>query len=95
MYRTFKPGLFWPFRTWISSGYNGKAKSIQYLQNIVFHSIWCTFSWKEKLVFVFVESITLSVLVEITQYIFALGWREVDDMISNTIGEMVVIVVML
>lgn len=46
------------------------------------------FPWKEKWIVAFFEALVLSVLMEIAQYIFALGWCEIDDVISNMLGAM-------
>lgn len=34
-------------------------------------------------------ALVLSVFIELSQFIFNLGWCEVDDVISNTLGAMI------
>lgn len=34
-------------------------------------------------------AVVLSVFIELSQFIFNLGWCEVDDVISNTLGAMI------
>ena len=36
-----------------------------------------------------IVSLITSILIEATQYIFNLGWCEIDDVISNTAGAMI------
>ena len=88
--RVLKPELFWAIRTWVAGGYNGKEEAIQYLLNILFF-IPCgfLFTWKDNWKRVFVTALVLSVFIELSQFIFNLGWCEVDDVISNTLGAMI------
>ena len=88
--RVFKPELFWAIRTWVASGYNGKEEAIQYLLNILFFIPYgLLFPWKGNWKRVFVTALVLSVFIELSQFIFNLGWCEVDDVISNTLGAMI------
>ena len=47
------------------------------------------FPWKDNWKRVFVTALVLSVFIELSQFIFNLGWCEVDDVISNTLGAMI------
>ena len=88
--RVFKPELFWAIRTWVAGGYNGKEEAIQYVQNILFFIPYgLLFPWKDNWKRVFVTALVLSVFIELSQFIFNLGWCEVDDVISNTLGAMI------
>lgn len=46
------------------------------------------FPWKEKGWVLFISALSLSIIIELTQFIFALGWCEIDDVITNTAGAM-------
>lgn len=88
--RVFKPELFWAIRTWIAGGLNGKVETIQYVQNILFFIPYgFLFPWKNNWRYAFVTALVLSVFIELSQFIFNLGWCEVDDIISNTLGAMI------
>ena len=85
--RVFMPELFWAIRTWVAGGYNGKEEAIQYVQNILFFIPYgLLFPRKDNWKRVFVTALVLSVFIEFSQFIFNLGWCEVDDVISNTLG---------
>ena len=94
-YRIFKLELFWAIRTWIAGGYNGKAESILYFLNILFFIPYgFLFPWEEKngklsWKSVLIAAAVTSMLIELSQYIFALGECEFDDVISNTLGAMI------
>lgn len=93
--RVFKPELFWAIRTWMAGGYNGKSESILYFMNILFFIPYgLLYPWKEengKLSWkrVLIAAAVTSALIEATQYMFALGECEFDDIISNTLGAMI------
>ena len=88
--RVFKPELFWAIRTWVAGGYNEKEEAVQYVQNILFFIPYgLLFPRKDNWKRVFVTALVLSVLIEFSQFIFNLGWYEVDDVISNTLGAMI------
>lgn len=80
--------LFWAFREWIAGSKNGKTESLQYLKNVLFFvPFGVLFPWKEKGWKVLLFSATaFSVLIEVIQYVFLLGWCELDDVISNALG---------
>lgn len=82
--------IFWSFRKWLSGSKSGRRETIQYLNNILFFvPFGVLFPWKEKgLKVVLITSVVFSVMIEIVQYVFILGWCELDDVISNTLGAM-------
>ena len=89
--RVFKPELFWTIRGWIvNPTVANKAEAVHYLLNILFFmSYGLLFPWKDDWKRVFVTALVLSIFIELSQFIFNLGWCEVDDVISNTLGEMI------
>ena len=88
--RVFIPELFWAIRGWIAGAPQGKVEAIQYIQNILFFIPYgLLFPWKDDWKHVFVTALVLSVFIELSQFIFNLGWCEVDDVISNTLGAMI------
>ena len=89
--RVFKPELFWAIREWIENPtVVNKTEALQYLLNILFFIPYgLLFPWKDNWKRVFVTAVVLSVFIEFSQFIFNLGWCEVDDVISNTLGAMI------
>ena len=93
--RIFRPELFWAIRTWIAGGYNGQAESYLYFLNILFFIPYgLLFPWVEKngkisWKRVLIAAALTSTFIELSQYIFALGECEFDDIISNTLGAMI------
>ena len=89
--RVFKPELFWAIREWIENPtVVNKAEAVQYLLNILFFIPYgLLFPWKDNWKRVLVIALVLSISIELSQYIFNLGWCEVDDVISNTLGAMI------
>lgn len=83
--------LFWSFRKWFSGSKVGKTETIQYIKNILFFVPYgILFPWKEKgLSRLLISVFVFSSFVEVIQYIFALGWCELDDVISNTAGAVI------
>lgn len=88
--RVFKPELLWAIREWIvNPTVVNKAEAVQYLMNILFFIPYgLLFPWKDNWKRVIVTAVVLSVFIELSQFIFNLGWCEVDDVISNTLGAM-------
>ena len=89
--RVFKLELFWAIREWIvNPTIESKKEAVQYLMNILFFIPYgLLFPWKDNWKRVFVTALVLSVSIELSQFIFNLGWCEVDDVISNTLGAMI------
>lgn len=87
--RVYKLELFWAIRGWLAGTPQGKVEAIQYVQNILFFIPYgLLFPWKDNWKRVFVTALVLSIFIELSQFIFNLGWCEVDDVISNTLGAM-------
>lgn len=85
--RVFEPRLFWAFRDWCKGIPFAKEESVQYIQNVIFFiPFGFLFPWKKNWRVVVISALFTSVLIEFTQYIFNLGWCEIDDVISNTLG---------
>lgn len=89
--RVFKPELFWAIRWWIiNPTIESKKEAVQYIQNILFFIPYgLLFPRKDNWKRVFVTALVLSISIELSQFIFNLGWCEVDDVISNTLGAMI------
>ncbi len=88
--RVFESRLFWAFREWISGADNGKIESFQYLQNIIFFiPFGFLFPRKKNWWTVVCAGLFTSVLIEFTQYVFNLGWCEIDDAVSNSLGALI------
>lgn len=87
--RIIKWELFWSYRAWIEGESNGKVEAIQNINNILLFIPFGFLFPAKKWRLLILASITVSALIECVQYIFALGWCEIDDVISNTIGAMI------
>lgn len=87
--RVFEPRLFWAFRSWLIGNYYGKAESIQYFPNILFFIPFGFLFPRKKWIQVCFAALFTSTVIEASQYIFNLGWCEIDDVISNTTGAMI------
>lgn len=89
--RVFMPELFWAIRRWIvNPTIESKKEAVQYVQNILFFIPYgLLFPWKDDWKRVFVTALVLSIFIELSQFVFNLGWCEVDDVISNTLGAMI------
>ena len=71
----------------MNNGILGKQEVIQYLLNIIFFvPIGFLFPWKNHLKHVVYVAMVLSFFIETAQFIFKLGWCELDDVISNVFG---------
>ncbi|MBT9779484.1 hypothetical protein GPL15_23685 [Clostridium sp. MCC353] len=80
--------LFWSYKKWFLGEYHGQAEAIQNIENILFfipYGFLFPSNRKKWRRVVFCAAL-FSVLIELIQYTFMLGWCEVDDVISNTIG---------
>ena len=89
--RVFILELFWAIKAWIvNPTIESKKEAVQYLLNILFFIPYgLLFPWNDDWKRVFVKALILSVSIELSQFIFNLGWCEVDDVISNTLGAMI------
>lgn len=87
--RVLKLELFWAIRDYLRNVPLGKQEAIQYLLNVVFFvPVGFLFPWKKSWKHVFLIVMILSVAIELTQLIFNLGWCEIDDVVSNTLGSL-------
>lgn len=85
--RVFKSELFWAIKVWVDNPtVVNKAEAVQYLLNILF---FIPYGLKDNSKRVFASALFLSLLIELSQFIFNLGLCEVDDVISNTLGAMI------
>lgn len=87
-YRTIKLELFWSYRAWFAGESYGRTESIQSISNILlFVPFGVLFPNKVKGIgFPLLCGAVLSIAIEVIQYVFILGWCEVDDVICNTLG---------
>lgn len=84
--RVFKLELLWSYRAWAAGAPDGKTESIQNINNILvfipFGVLFPGKRWKWLLL----TAVLLSAVVEAVQYVFNLGWCEIDDVICNVLG---------
>ena len=84
--RVFKWELFWAYRAWIAGESFGRTESIQNINNILvfipFGALFPGKNWKWLLLI----AVLLSAGIEAVQYVFNLGWCEIDDVICNVLG---------
>lgn len=71
----FKPELFWAIRGWIvNPTVESKKEAVQYVLNILFFIPYgLLFPWNDDWKRVFVTALVLSLLIELSQFIFNLG----------------------
>ncbi len=85
--RIFKYELFWSYRAWIAGESYGKAESIQNIKNIIaFIPFGYLFPKCNSVLKVMITAALFSLIIETVQYVFNIGWCEVDDVICNTLG---------
>lgn len=84
--RVFKWELLWAYRAWIAGESFGKTESIQNINSILvfipFGAVFPGIQWRALLL----TAVLFSVGIEVIQYAFNLGWREIDDVICNVLG---------
>ena len=80
--------LFWSYRNLFSGRPNGWNEVVQNLENILlFMPFGFFFPWKRKhWSFTMLCGACFSLVIELTQYFFKLGWCELDDLVCNTLG---------
>ena len=87
--RVFKWELLWAYRAWIAGESFGRTESIQNINNILvfmpFGALFPGKRWKALLL----TALLFSVGIETIQYVFNLGWCEIDDVICNALGAIV------
>jgi glycopeptide antibiotics resistance protein len=80
--------LFWGLRMWLDGEPQGWTVFLQYINNIIFFIPFGFLlsgnvkDWKKVVVIGFCSS----AFIELTQYVTARGLAEIDDVISNTLG---------
>lgn len=87
--RTADLRLFWPFRNLLAGKPTGKTDVIQNINNILFFIPFGLCLTLKKWWKVLLVALCFSVVIEASQYVFALGLCELDDVISNTLGAMI------
>lgn len=87
--RVFKWELLWSYRAWLAGAPDGKTESIQNINNILvfipFGVLFPGKRWKWLLL----TAVLLSAVIEAVQYVFNLGWCEIDDVICNVHGAVI------
>lgn len=81
--------MFWSFRDLLAGKSTGKTDTIQNINNILFFIpfgfLFPVKKWWKALF----AGVCFSLIIEICQYVFALGLCELDDVISNSLGAMI------
>jgi len=82
--------LFWSFKKFLAGSTKGEKEVVQYFNNILFFiPFGALFPWKKKWTVLFISAFIFSIVIEAVQYIFMLGWCELDDVICNTLGALI------
>ena len=83
--------LFWSFRALLAGKPYAEAEVKQYINNILFFiPFGLLFPWKNRgWKTLALSAAAFSILVELSQLIFKLGWCELDDVICNTLGALI------
>ena len=81
--------FMWSYRDLIAGKSTAKDDVLQNLKNILFFVPFGLLHPVKKHIVVFITALLFSVLIEVMQYIFALGLCELDDVICNTLGAMI------
>ena len=88
--RIFKHELFWSYRAWIVGESYGKAESIQNIKNILaFIPFGYLFPQRKSIIKAVLAAAFFSLFIETVQYVFNVGWCEVDDILSNAFGALI------
>lgn len=88
--RVFKWELLWSYRAWLAGESFGKTESIQNLKNILaFIPFGFLYPQRENILRVVCSAAILACFIEAVQYVWNLGWCEIDDVISNTLGSLI------
>ena len=82
--------LFWSFRELFSGHPDGVKDIVQYLSNILFFIPFGFLlpgkkDWKQVLLISFAVSFS----IELSQFVFAVGLAETDDVVANVVGGVV------
>lgn len=83
--------LFWSYRALFAGESNGVSETIQNINNVLaFIPFGFLFPKKSiRLIGVVLFAALTSIAIETIQYVFTLGWCELDDVICNTLGAFV------
>ena len=83
--------IFWSFKLWFKGSKRGRREVVQYIKNILlFIPYGLLFPSKDKgWRMIVITAIILSGVIEMFQYVFVLGWCELDDVISNAVGAII------
>lgn len=87
--RTADLRLFWSFRDLVAGKSTGRTDAIQNINNILFFIPFGLLLPLKKWWKVLLAALCFSAVIEASQYIFALGLCELDDVISNTFGALI------
>ncbi len=85
----FKWELLWSYRAWIAGESYGKTESIQNINNILVFIPFGLFFPGKGWQWLLLTVVLFSVGIEATQYVFNLGWCEIDDVICNALGAVI------
>jgi glycopeptide antibiotics resistance protein len=81
--------FMWSYREMLAGDLNWEKDVLQNLLNIVFFVPYGALFPVKKWKFVLVTAFIFSILIEAFQYIFKLGYCELDDVICNSLGAMI------
>lgn len=82
--------LFWSFKKLLAGNKRGRKEVAQFFCNILFFvPFGAFFPWKRNWKVLLISAIGFSIMIEMIQYIFLLGWCEIDDVICNTTGALI------
>lgn len=81
--------FFWAYRDWIAGVKYAKGEAIQNIKNVLAFVPFGVLAPFKKWNVVLIAVLAFSGGIELNQYLFALGWCEVDDVICNTLGAMI------
>lgn len=90
--RKYQFELFWSIKHWIANEPGGKEELIQYINNILLFipfGFLLTYFYEKRWLTIIVIALCFSAFIEVAQYCFALGFAELDDVISNTVGAII------
>ena len=86
--RSINLRLMWSYRDLLAGKSTAKGDVIQNLNNVLFFVPFGLLHPIKKCKAVLITALFFSVFIEASQYVFALGLCELDDVICNTLGAM-------
>ena len=82
--------LFWSFKKLFAGSKKGRKEVAQFFNNILFFvPFGVLFPWRKNWKALLISAVGFSIMIEMIQYIFLLGWCELDDVICNTTGGLI------